>query len=174
MAFATTGFYRESTVTSLASGTITQQVVPGATIYVTTTAGNVAASIYSDPLLSAVIPNSTVVSDIDGNYSYYIPLNYMVTETISAPYLGTLIIPNVGINGPIVGTLTTTAASSDPVSITGVLSTSHVSLQATNAAAATMVLTSPGVYVSAKSAGSITVTHPTTAGATFDVIITPY
>jgi hypothetical protein len=29
-------------------------------------------------------------------------------------------------------------------------------------------------YVSSKAAGGITVTHPATAAATFDVVITPY
>lgn len=168
--FATTGFYRVNNVTSLAYGTITQQVVPGATVYVTTTAGNVAATIYSDPLLSAPITNSTVTTDIYGNYSYYIPLNYMVSENISAPGGGTIIIPNVGINGPIVGILTTTASSSDTLSITGIESTSHVSLTATNSSAAAMIAS---VYVT-KSTGSITVFHPSTSGATFDVIVTPY
>jgi hypothetical protein len=67
--------------------------------------------------------------------------------------------------------LTTTNATSDVISLTGILATSHVSLQPTNAAAATMFTST---YVSSKAAGGITVTHPATAAATFDVMITPY
>ena len=169
--FATTGFYRVANVAARQYGTVLQQVVPGASVYVTVTTSNLGANIYSDPLLSALIPNSTVVADVNGNYSYYLPLNYMVTETISSPSGSVVVIPNVGINGPIVGTLTTTSGSSDVISVTGVLSTSHVSLTPTNSAAATMIAS---VYVSAKSSGSITVSHSGTSGATFDVIITPY
>ena len=169
--FPTTGFYRVSNVTARMYGGVGQQVVPGASIYVTETATDLAATIYSDPVLTAPIDGSVVVTDVLGGYSYYIPLNYMVSETISAPNGGSITIPNIGINGPLVGTLTTTAAASDTVSITGILATSHVSLAPTNAAAAAM---SGLIYVSAKAAGSVTITHPVTAGATFDLIITPY
>lgn len=169
--FATTGFYRTSNVYSQITDGIISQVVPGAVIVVSVTSTGLAATIYSDPLLTLTIPNSTVYADVTGAYSYYIPLNYMVTETISSPNLGSVVIPNIGINGPIVGTLTTTNAVSDVVSATGILATSHVSLQPTNAAAATMF---SSTYVSSKTAGSITVAHPATANATFDVIITPY
>lgn len=169
--FATTGFYRTSNVYSRATDSLDAQVVPGATIVVTVTSTDVAATIYSDPLLSETIPNSTLYADTGGLYEYYIPLNYMVTETISSPNLGSIVIPNVGMNGPIVGSLTTSSGTSDIILIPGILPTSHVSLQATNTSAAEM-LTS--VYISAKSTGSITVTHPATAGATFDLIITPY
>lgn len=169
--FATTGFNRVSSAVARATYGLNLQVVPGATVFVTITATNLEANIYSDPLLTAIIPNSTVIADVNGNYNYYIPLNYMVTETISSPNSGNVIIPNIGINGPIVGSLTTTANATDVVSITGILATSHVSITPTNSVAATM---SGAVYVSAKSAGSITVAHPSTAGATFDLIITPY
>ena len=174
MAFATVGFNRVSNAVARATYGLNLQVVPGANIYVTVTSSNIGATIYSDPLLSAVIPNSTVTADVNGNYSYYMPLNYMVTETISSPNSGDVVIPNIGINGPIVGSLTTTSNATDTVSITGILAGSHVTLQPTNSTAAAMIYASPGVYVSAKAAGSITITHPTTAGATFDLIITPY
>lgn len=167
----TTGFYRVGNVTARSTYGLNQEVQPGATIYVTVTSTGIGATIYSDPLLSAVIPNSTVTADVNGNYGYYIPLNYMVMENISSPNSGITVIPNIGINGPIVGSLTTTTATSDTFSATGILSTSHVSLTATNSTAAAMIAS---VYVSAKSAGSITVSHTGTAGATFDVIITPY
>ena len=169
--FATTGFYRTSNVYSRITDGLNSQVVPGAVVVVTVSSTGLAAVIYSDPLLTQAIPNSTVYADVNGGYGYYLPLNYMVTETISSPSLGGIVIPNIGINGPIVGTLTTTNATSDVISITGILATSHVSLQPTNAAAATMFTST---YVSSKAAGSITVTHPATSGATFDVMITPY
>lgn len=171
MALATTGYYRYNTVLSRATAGLAAQIVPLAQILVTITSTGALAVIYEDPLLTIPISGGSVTADIYGNYAYYLPLNYMVTETISSPAGSLVVINNVGINGPIVGSLTTTNATSDVVSITGILSTSHVSLQATNSSAAGMAAS---VYVSAKSAGQITVTHPATAGATFDIIITPY
>ena len=171
MAFATTGWYRQANVTARSTYGLNQQVVPGASVYVTVTSTNLAATIYSDPLLTATIVNSTVTADVNGNYQYYIPLNYLVTETISSPNQGNVVIPNIGIAGPIIGTLTTTSATSDTFTATGITATSHVSLTPTNSTAATMIAS---VYVSAKSAGSITVSHTGTPGATFDVIVTPY
>ena len=171
MALTTTGWHRVGNVTSRSSSGLDQQVVPGATIYVTSTLTTLAATIYSDPLLSAVIPLSTLTADIFGNYDYYLPLNYCVTETISAPNGGLSVTANIAQNGPLVTSLTTTASASDTVTLIGILSTSHVSITPTNAAAAAMIAS---IYVSAKSAGSITVTHTASAGATFDIIITPY
>jgi hypothetical protein len=54
--------------------------------------------------------------------------------------------------------------------LTGMTSTSHVTLQATNSIAAGL----SGVYVSAKGSGNLTITHPVTPGGTFDIIATPY
>ena len=65
-----------------------------------------------------------------------------------------------------VASLTTTAATSDNVSITGATSSSHCWLQPTNASADTLL---SGTYVSAKTTNQITVTHAATSGATFDV-----
>ena len=168
---ATTGYHRVNQVLARAPQNVQAQVVPYAKIAVSITSTGAAAVIYSDPGLSVQITPPVLTSDVAGNYGYYLSLNYMVTETISSPSLGSVVIPNIGINGPIVGTLTTTGATSDVVSITGILSTSHVALQPTNASAATMFAST---YVSSKSVGSITVTHPATSGATFDLIITPY
>jgi hypothetical protein len=50
----------------------------------------------------------------------------------------------------------------------GVSASSFVSLTPTNSVAAAMT----GVYISAKNKNSITVTHPATAGGTFDVVVT--
>jgi hypothetical protein len=94
--FATTGFYRNSSVTTRGE-TTSLHCVPGAHIRVTETATGAPANIYSDPQMTKLISNSTVVSDLSGNYDYYIPLNYMVTENISSPG-GRITIPNIGVN----------------------------------------------------------------------------
>lgn len=158
-------------MTTRSTAGLNLKIQPGSSVYVTLSSTGTAATIYSDPELSLVIPNATVVADVNGGYGYYIPLNYMVTETISSPNNGSVVIPNIGVNGVIVGSLTTTSASSDVFSATGIVSTSHVSLTPTNSAAATMIAST---YVSAKSTGSITISHTGTAGATFDVLVTPY
>ena len=171
MGVVTTGFHRVGNVTTRGPQGVELQAVPGAQVYVTLTSTGAAAVIYSDPALSIAITGSLVTADVYGNYDYYLPLNYSVTETISSPSGALLTIVNVVQNGPLVTSLTTTAAATDTVTLAGILATSHVVLQPTNAAAATMYTST---YVSAKAAGSITVTHPVTSGATFDIIITPY
>lgn len=167
----TTGFYRFATVISRATAGLAAQIVPLAQILVTVQSSGAVAVIYQDPALSIPISGGLVTADIYGNYGFYLPLNYLVTETISSPNGALVTINNVGVNGPIVGSLTTSSGSSDVFSATGILSTSHVSLTPTNSSAATMIAS---VYVSAKAAGSITVSHSGTAGATFDVLVTPY
>lgn len=171
MATTTTGYHRIGNVTTRASFGLELQAVPGASIFVTSTLTATAATIYSDPLLTVAISGSILTSDQYGNYSYYMPLNYCVTETITAPNGGVSVTPNISAPGPLVGSLTTTSATSDTVTITGAKSTSHVSLQPTNSAAAGML---SSTYVSAKSSNSITITHPGTSGATFDIIVTSY
>jgi hypothetical protein len=171
MGVVTTGFHRISSVTTRAPFAVELQAVPGASIYVTLTSTGAAATIYSDAALSIAIPGSLVTADVLGNYDYYIPLNYSVTETISSPSGSLMTITNVVQNGPLVTSFTTTAATTDTVTLAGVPATSHAILQPTNSVAATMLTST---YVSAKAAGSITVTHPVSAGATFDIIITPY
>lgn len=97
---ATTGYHRVQTALARApQGGVTANVVPNAKITVTNTATGLAATIYSDPLLTARITPSVVTADSSGNYSYYIPLNYCVTETISSPGQGTKTTPNICING---------------------------------------------------------------------------
>ena len=66
-------------------GGVTANVVPNAKITVTSTATGLAATIYSNPALNAQITPPLITADNSGNYSYYIPLNYCVTETITAP-----------------------------------------------------------------------------------------
>ena len=93
---ATTGFHRVNRVLARAPQGVTAQVVPNAKVNVTATATGAAATIYSDPLLSVQITPPLVTADASGNYSYYIPLDYLVTETISSPNQGTTTILNIG------------------------------------------------------------------------------
>lgn len=65
--------------------------------------------------------------------------------------------------------LTTTAATSDNVTVTGMVAAGHCALFQTNASAATNIATT---YVSAKTTNQITVTHVATSGMTFDVLCT--
>lgn len=173
MATTTTGWNRIGVVNQRVQGGVTSQVVPNAQIYVTSTATGASATIYSDPGLTVAIPNGAVTADSDGNYSYFLRLGYCVTESISSPSGSIITLSNIVQNGPLVYSLTTTASTTDTVTLAGILSTSHVSLTPTNSTASTMYATS-APYVSSKSAGSLVVTHPATANATFDLIITPY
>ena len=66
---------------------------------------------------------------------------------------------------------TTTAATTNNVTVTGMTSSGHCSLQPTNAGAAGGIAS---VYVSAKATNQITVTHTATATWTFDVLCVPY
>ena len=91
----TTGFHRVNQVFSRASGSSYVQVQPYATIFVTSTASGSAATIYSDPLLTIAIAGSVVTADANGNYNYYMPLNYCVTEAVSYPGGGTITTPNL-------------------------------------------------------------------------------
>jgi hypothetical protein len=63
--------------------------------------------------------------------------------------------------------LTTTAATSDAATVTGATSSSHCSLAAKNASAATNITTS---YISATASNSVTVTHTATSGMTYDIL----
>lgn len=92
---ATTGFHRVSVALARAFQGVTAQVIPNAKVTVTSTATGLAATIYSDPGLSSQITPAVVTADNSGNYGYYIPLNYCVTETITSPGQGTKIIPNI-------------------------------------------------------------------------------
>ena len=68
-------------------------------------------------------------------------------------------------------TLTTTAATSDNVSLAGMLSGGHCSLAPTNASAAAD-LGAGTTYISAKTTDQITVTHAVVSGETFDILCT--
>ena len=85
MAVATTGYHRYSNVLARAYSGLNQQIVPGATIYVTLTSTGAMAVIYSDPGMSIQVTGALLTADQNGFYEYYLPLNYNVTETISSP-----------------------------------------------------------------------------------------
>ena len=100
MATTTTGFHRISNVTARASYSTTQQVVPGAEIYVSETATGIGATIYSDPGMTIEISGSLITADPSGFYDYYIPLGYNVTETISSAAGLLTVISNIVQNSP--------------------------------------------------------------------------
>jgi hypothetical protein len=120
---ATSGFHRVNQVVTRSNSGTYAQVVPGASVYVQNTSTGLAATIYSDPLLTITVPGSIVTTDFYGNYSYYLPLSTCVTENISSPSQGSLTIPNIcgnaGVSLPISpssgGTGTTTAPLSGQI-----------------------------------------------------------
>ena len=95
---ATTGFHRVNQVIARGNYGVTAQVVPYAVVSVTDTVTGSAATIYSDPLLTAQIVPSVVTADASGNYDYYIPLQYCVDETVSSPGAGSFTTPNICVN----------------------------------------------------------------------------
>ncbi len=73
-------------------------------------------------------------------------------------------------SGVLTSSLTTTAATTDNVTVTGMTALGHCSLTATNTSGAANTATT---FVSAKAANQITVTHTATAGLKYDVICSP-
>lgn len=92
---ATSGWHRVNQLIARGSSGVEAVVVPYATVSVTGTTTGLQATIYSDPLLTAPIIPSVVSTDDNGNYDYYLPINYCVTETISSPSQGTYSVQNV-------------------------------------------------------------------------------
>lgn len=89
------------------------------------------------------------------------------THTLQASYNnGTF----MSIGQLVTTTLTTTAAATDNVTVTGMTATGHCYLTPTNSGAAGGIAS---VFISAKTTNQITVTHTATAGWTFDVNCTP-
>lgn len=72
--------------------------------------------------------------------------------------------------GDLKATLTTTAAASDIVPITGVSATSNCTFSAANASAATNIATS---FVSAVAANQVTLSHAATASMIYNIQCTP-
>lgn len=112
-----------------------------------------------------------VVGAVDGVLGGNTPAAATVTTLVANTSL------KVGASGSVISdsrnlaqfpaTLTTTAATSDNVTVTGATASSKCSLTPTNASAATNVATT---YVSSKTTNQITVTHVATAGMTYDIL----
>ena len=94
----TAGYHRLNQVTARASGAPYLVAQPGAKIHVTKTSDGTAATIYSDPGMSIAVPGATVTADYNGNYGYYLPLSYCVTERISYPGSGNITTSNICLN----------------------------------------------------------------------------
>jgi len=99
---------------------------------------------------------------------------YAIAET-NTRQTGVQCPPTAGTVNDATGTLytvafTSTNLSADVVNIAGMKPGAHCTLTPTNASAATNVAST---YVSAKGTGTVTITHPTTAGMTFDLVCTP-
>jgi hypothetical protein len=92
---ATTGYHRVGQVLARGNSGTQAVIQPYASVAVTATASGLAATIYSDPLLTALISPSVVTANASGNYDYYIPLGYCVTETITYAGSGGITIPNI-------------------------------------------------------------------------------
>jgi hypothetical protein len=75
-----------------------------------------------------------------------------------------------GANIPILSSLTTTSGTSTNLSMSGVTSSSHCSVTATNAAAGANI---GATFISSKAVDQITVTHAPVASMTYDVLCTP-
>ena len=95
---STTGFHRVNQLIARGTSGVNAQIVPNGSIYVTNTVTGATATIYSDPGLSIQITSGLVTSDKNGNYDYYIPLNYCVNEAVSSPGQGSYTTKNICIN----------------------------------------------------------------------------
>lgn len=112
---------------------------------------------------SQVPSNSLVLGDVNGS---------LTANGIGAfTALRTLNLPDANSGTVIVGSLTTSAATSDTPTILGIKSGSHCQLQATNASAATNIATT---FVSAVTTNQVTVTHVATAGMIYGVTCTNF
>lgn len=68
------------------------------------------------------------------------------------------------------GDLSTSGSTTTTVTMQGVTASSHVTFSPTNAAATTMMLTAPGIYISSITANTVVFTHAASlAGATFQI-----
>lgn len=95
--------------------------------------------------------------------------NTFINPTLTVNRTITLMDGNTA--APAVVSFTTTAATSDVVTVQGATASSHCTLTERNALAAVMKAAG-GTYVSATGTNSVTVTHPATAGAIFDIFVT--
>ena len=117
---ATVGFHRVNQLLQRGTSGTYAQIVPRGTVQVTSTATGLLATIYRDPLLTSQITSGSVTSDANGNYDYYVPLNYCVDETVSSPGAGSYTTTNIcGNTGSAVALQTCTTASISPSSVAG-------------------------------------------------------
>ena len=91
------------------------------------------------------------------------------TYTFTGGASRTVAIPDGNSATTMAVSMTTTAATSDNFTITGMTSSGHCSLTPTNTAAATNVATT---YISAKTTNQITVTHAGISGMIYDILCT--
>jgi hypothetical protein len=133
--------------TNLNNGSISLSISPAV-------AGNVAIRIAGQPsqrgdLQDWTNSGQTVLSKVDKDGNLTVPLCTGCVITAS---------------------LSTSAATSDNVTVSGMTTMGHCQLTPTSASAATNYRTT---YVSAKATNQITVTHAATSGMTYDVACTP-
>jgi hypothetical protein len=112
----------------------------------------------------SVDPNNATnwVADV---YEQALTLGSGLTATRSGSGLSIAVTNNV-----LVASLSTAAATTDNVTVTGATASSHCWLTATNATGATNIATT---YISSKTTNQITVTHTATSGMTYDIACTP-
>ena len=107
---------------------------------------------------------------LNGSLSITGTLGVASTLTVGASSVG---INNTALLSQILDNFNTTAATSDALAISGITSSSFCEVNAMNATAASMMLTSPGVYT-VTSSGTVTVHHPATAGGNFNLFCALY
>jgi hypothetical protein len=142
---ATTGYHRVSQVIARSNSGTYAVVVPFATITVTLTSTGAAATIYYDPLLSSQISPPVITADMSGNYGYYMPLNTCVTETISSPGQGNIVIPNVCSNAGSGITLQTNGTNNASQTLLNLVAGTGVTLSNTGGAVTINAPASGGV-----------------------------
>lgn len=136
---------------------------------------------YTSVGTGTVVGQSNIFTDATGNN-----LTIPGTATIGSGALkinGASILPNtqtLGTDGSdnmtatvtiIAATLMTTAASSNVVTMTGMTSSGHCSINPTNALAS---LQTGVTYISAKATNQVTVTHVPLSGLIYDILCTPF
>jgi hypothetical protein len=155
----------------------TGQPIANAKVYVCATATPAAiipitlcsplASIYTDETL-ATIANNPIQTDAGGNFSFYAPPGwYILQYYVGGKFLyGESVAVNVSPAKVIfnAGTLTTTASASDTITVLGMTNTGACIPVPTNLTASTMT----GLSTVAAT-DSVTLNHPVTAGATFEM-----
>lgn len=78
----------------------------------------------------------------------------------------------IGCGSPITGSVTTTAATTDVVTVTGMTSSGHCAISPTNAAAGTMIQNATPVFVDTFTTNAVTLHHVASASASFNLICT--